>query len=198
MAYPPRVTAPGSLYHVTARGNNRQAVFRTPDDYDAFLRIVLYAKRQQPFHLFGYCLMTNHIHLCLRPAQTSTLSKILHLVLRTYAAHYNQRHQRRDHLWRTRFWSRVIHDERYAFCVLAYIDANPVRAGICQQAQQYPWSSARAHLLGARDPCLDAHPQLLQDQERRLYGAFVEATASDDTYPQEVVDTSCGKGGGDG
>ena len=164
-----RAEHPEAIYHAMARGNNRQAVFHRADDYDQFLRVLLSVKAKQPFKLYGYCLMTNHIHLLLQPETGSSLSAIMQRLLGIYATHHNQRYDCEGHVWKSRFYSRIITDDIYALRVLAYVDLNPVRARLCVAAHDYVWSSARAHLLKHRDPCLDPYPLLGQAERQQAY-----------------------------
>ena len=170
-----RILLPAAIYHVTARGNNHQVVFRAPEDYDQFLRVLLYVKERQPFRLYGYCLMTNHIHLLVQPGEHSLLSAMMQETLSMYARRYNERYGYEGHLWKNRFGSRIITDELYALRVVAYIDLNPVRAQMCAEAQQYAWSSARAHVLGQPDPCLDAYPPLAMALMHQTYRDLLAA-----------------------
>ena len=71
MPRPLRPIDDGLIYHVINRGNNRQDVFRKPDDYAAFLRALAELKERWPFDLYGYCLMTNHFYLLIRPIATA-------------------------------------------------------------------------------------------------------------------------------
>jgi len=169
-----RIGYVGAIYHAVARGNNRQAVFREPQDYDHFLRLLLSLKATIPFRLYGYCLMTNHVHLLLQPDEEASLSALLQRLLGTYARHHNQRYGCEGHLWKNRFRSRVVTNDAYALRVLAYIDLNPVRAHLCQAAHEYVWSSARAHLLGSADPCLDLYLPLVVAKKHQTYRELLE------------------------
>ena len=62
MARKPRVEIEGGLYHVVTRGNNRQVIFNSKDDYLKMLALLEHRKRKPPFRLYAYCLMPNHIH----------------------------------------------------------------------------------------------------------------------------------------
>ena len=66
-----RVEVEGGLYHLIARGNDRQDIFHSHEDRQRFLALLLKEKVRSPFFLYAYCLMTNHIHLLLeRQAET--------------------------------------------------------------------------------------------------------------------------------
>jgi REP element-mobilizing transposase RayT len=62
MARRPRLFAPGLLYHVIARGNQRQPIFLTPADYETYLARLATYRERYAIQCFAYCLMRNHLH----------------------------------------------------------------------------------------------------------------------------------------
>ena len=154
MPRPLRPIADGLVYHVINRGNNRQTVFESEGDFHAFLKAIADLKERKPFRLYGYCLMSNHIHLLLRPAEGS-ISRIVQSLLVSHTQRYHRFHRSAGHVWQGRFKSPVIQDDEHLLTVLRYIEANPLRAGIVEHAGEYPWSSFAFHGLGRRDPLLD-------------------------------------------
>jgi putative transposase len=154
MPRPLRPIADGLVYHLVNRGNNRQAVFRKPADYAAFLAALAELKERKPFKLYGYCLMSNHFHLLLRPTGDS-VSRIVQSLLISHTQRYHKHHRSGGHVWQGRFKSPVIQNDEHLLTVLRYIEANPLRAGIVEDAGDYRWSSYHAHGLGAADPLVD-------------------------------------------
>ena len=147
MSRPLRPVADGSIYHVINRGNNRQTVFRKAGDYQAFLEALSNLKERQPFELYGYCLLSNHFHLLIRPLET-TISRIVQSLLVSHTQRYHKHYQSGGHVWQGRFKSPVIQDDEHLLTVLRYIEANPLRARIVKDAGKYPWSSYCVHGLG--------------------------------------------------
>jgi len=94
--------------------------------------------------------MTNHVHLIAVPRRQDSLAILLRRVHGRYAQYYNTRTGRTGHLWQNRFFACVL-DHSHLWSALAYVDRNPVRAGITRQASDYPWSSAAAH-VSRQDP----------------------------------------------
>ena len=127
MPRPLRPIAEGLVYHVINRGNNRQKVFRKESDYAAFLQALADLKERKPFALYGYCLMSNHFHLLLRPLG-DTVSRIVQSLLVSHTQRYHKHHQSGGHVWQGRFKSPVIQDDAHVLTVLRYIEANPLRA----------------------------------------------------------------------
>jgi len=162
MPRPLRPIAEGLVYHVINRGNNRQPVFASDGDFHAFLKAIADLKQRKAFDLYGYCLMTNHIHLLLRPQKVS-VSRIVQSLLVSHTQRYHLFHRSSGHVWQGRFKSPVIEDDDHLLAVLRYIEANPVRANMVEYAGDYPWSSFACHGMGRPDPLLspvDVYEQL--------------------------------------
>ena len=155
----PRPTADGFIYHAINRGNNRESVFHDDDDYQAFLDSLARAHERYPFKLYGYCLMSNHFHLLLKPNPGQSISRILQSLTVAHTARYHKLHGSSGHVWQGRFKSPVIQNDDHLLVVLRYIEANPLRAGITTDLATYPWSSYPAHGLGQPNPLLAPLPE---------------------------------------
>ncbi len=154
MPRPLRPIDDGLIYHVINRGNNRQDVFHKQADFEAFLKALGELKQRKPFELYGYCLLNNHFHLLVRPLGAS-ISRIMQSLLVSHTQRYHKHYRTGGHVWQGRFKSPVIQSDEHLLTVLRYIEANPLRAGIVQRAEEYRWSSYRAHGLGEADELLD-------------------------------------------
>lgn len=140
------------IYHVLTRGVNQQRIFEDDEDFSSYLEILARVKREAPFTLFAYCLMSNHVHLLLREEDVP-LSRVIQRIGVSYAYRFNQRHDRSGHLFQDRFKSQPVEDDGYFATVLRYIHCNPVKAGICQSAREYRWGSC--HVLGRTNSLVD-------------------------------------------
>ena len=157
MARLPRLTLPGYPHHVIQRGNNRQAIFATVADYQVLLALLLENAKKFQVAVHAYVLMGNHFHLLATPLTVDGLPKLMQAVGRSYVRYFNGTQKRTGTLWEGRYRSTLIQSDRYLLACMAYIDLNPVRAGLVLQAQDYPWSS-HAHYLGVRtDPLVTPH-----------------------------------------
>lgn len=157
MARLPRLTLPGYPHHVIQRGNNRQAIFVDRADFEAMLALLHEHSRKFEVAVHAYVLMDNHFHLLATPSTADGLPQMMQSIGRSYVRYFNGRHGRTGTLWEGRYRSTVIEAERYLLACMAYIDLNPVRAGIAARAVDYPWSS-HAHWLGLRsDRLLTTH-----------------------------------------
>lgn len=149
MARLARVVVPGYPHHVTQRGNRRQQTFFCETDFSAYKVFLAEWCRRCGVEIWAYCLMSNHVHLIATPQTESGLRAAIGEAHRRYTRQINFGHDWRGHLWQGRFAS-VVLDGPHLMAAVRYVERNPVRAGICAQAWEYPWSSADAH-LNARD-----------------------------------------------
>jgi putative transposase len=158
MARLPRLTLPGHPHHIIQRGNNRQAIFATAADRQMMLDLLDENARKFGVAIHAYVLMDNHFHLLATPQTLDGLPQMMQAVGRRYVRYFNDSQQRSGTLWEGRYKSTLIQTERYLLACMAYIDLNPVRAGLVAQARDYPWSS-HAHYIGLRiDKLLTPHP----------------------------------------
>lgn len=134
-----RSSLPDGTFHVTSHGIDDCAVFRSDLDRLDFLYLLGIVATEHEWELRGYCLMTTHYHVVVE-ATTAQLSSGMHRLNGRYAQLYNQRHRRRGHVFEARFSSWVVRDERHFAATLEYVLQNPVRAGMCETADAWPWS----------------------------------------------------------
>ena len=154
MPRPARLVLPGLPHHVTQRGNGRDRTFFGTDDYRLYLGLLRGACRKTRTAVWAWCLMPNHVHLILAPAGEDGLRSTLAPLHTRYAQEINRREGRCGHLWQGRFASFPMDDAHLHAC-LRYVELNPVRARLAERPEDWPWSSARAHLGLAGDGLTD-------------------------------------------
>ena len=154
-----RVVAPGLPHHVTQRGNRRMQTFFGEEDYRYYRTLMAEWCGRCDVDVWAYCLMPNHVHMVLAPQSAKGLHHAVSEAHRRYTRYINSREGWRGHLWEGRFGSFVM-DEPHLLVAMRYIELNPVRAGLVLRAEEYPWSSARAHLLGQDDGWVHVEPML--------------------------------------
>lgn len=148
-----RAVSPGAPHHLILRGNNRRRLFSYPREYRLFLALLERAARQTGCKVHVLCLMSNHVHLLVTPPDRDLLSAFVKRVAQRYAQVRNGSRDASGKLFEERFKSEPVLSDRQLAIETAYIELNPVRAGIVRNAVDYPWSSARLHAL--RDsPCV--------------------------------------------
>ena len=149
MARLPRLTLPGYPHHVIQRGNNRQPIFATSADRQVLLDLLFDNAKKFEVAIHAYVLMGNHFHLLATPQTLDGLPLMMQAVGRRYVRYFNDTQQRSGTLWEGRYKSTLIQAERYLLACMAYIDLNPVRAGLVAYPRDYPWSSF-GHYTGQR------------------------------------------------
>ena len=147
MARLPRLTLPDYPHHVIQRGNNRQATFVRVADYQRLLDLLDENARLFEVAIHAYVLMSNHFHLLATPKTAEGLPLMMQALGRRYVRYFNDAQGRTGTLWEGRYKSTLIQTDRYLLACMAYIDLNPVRAGMVSQAADYPWSS-HGHYIG--------------------------------------------------
>src|SRR5208282_2865913 len=165
MARIARYVAPGLPHHVTQRGNRRERVFFADDDYRLYRDLLREACDKADVSVWAYCLMPDHVHLILTPMTTDGLARALGKAHRRYSVFVNARLRVTGHLFQSRFGS-VVMDEDHLMAAPRYVALNPVRARLVERAQDWPWSSVRAHLEGRDDPLVEAAPLLSRSAGR--------------------------------
>ncbi|MFH1220994.1 MAG: transposase [Candidatus Eisenbacteria bacterium] len=167
-----RLVAPGFPHHVVHRGNNREPVFLSDQDVDRYIRLLTRYSRKWRCPVLAYCLMSNHVHLLLRPQEGQSLAKMMQGISMCYAQHMNRLCSRTGRLWESRYYSCIVEDETHLWTVARYIEQNPVRAGVVETEEEFPYSSARAHILGVKDHILG--DVLLDQTQQEDYVSFVK------------------------
>jgi putative transposase len=139
-----RAVALDTPHHVTQRGNGRQNVFFTDRDREVYLNAFFdYASRYR-VAVWGYCPMTNHVHFIVVPEREAGLARLFGRTHADYARYANLLYRSRGHFWQARFYSCAL-EGTHAWKALAYVERNPVRAGMVETAERYQWSSAAPH-----------------------------------------------------
>jgi REP element-mobilizing transposase RayT len=143
MARPLRIEFPGAVYHVTSRGNARQAIVADDRDRAAFLSVLAQVVDRYGWLCHAYCLMDNHYHLLVETPQPN-LSLGMRQLNGRYTQTYNHRHERVGHLFQGRFTAILIEKEAHLLELCRYVVLNPVRAKAVSHPRQWAWSSYRA------------------------------------------------------
>jgi putative transposase len=154
-----RVCAAGYPHHITQRGNNKERAFFDDEDRRFYLDLLERYKEKYEMEILAYCLMGNHVHVLVVPEKETSLARGIGGTNLLYTQYINRKYKRSGRLWQNRFFSTIVEEEPYLWAVMRYIEKNPVRAKVVKRAEDYEWSSARAHILGMKD-------ELLSDESR--------------------------------
>jgi putative transposase len=155
MPHRKRIVVPGIPVHITQRGVRRSNIFRDNEDRCVYLRLFAKASRTFDLLIYAYCLMTNHTHFVAIPKRPDSIWRTFHRVHSIYGSIFNAKYGLFGRLWEERPRSTPT-DEGHFLTAVRYVEMNPVRAGMIQRAEEYPWSSARFHCgLVATDVLVD-------------------------------------------
>ena len=137
-----RIETNDGLFHVINRGNYRSEIFETAGAKQSFEKCLFEACERFGWDLLGYCLLSNHFHLCIATPR-GNLSEGMRWLQSTYAARFNRFRKEGGHLFQGRFKSLIVEPGEHLCGLLAYIHLNPVRAGIVEASAiaKFRWSS---------------------------------------------------------
>jgi len=144
-----------AICHVTTRCNNKENLFNNYHTFKQYVNILKKNKEKYGFLLYNYVIMNNHTHLLIKLAATENISIIMHSINRWYARWYNEHYERKGHFWEDRFYGELVKDDTQLLAVMRYIDLNPVRASLCENATDWFYSGARVYLRGTDDDLIN-------------------------------------------
>lgn len=173
MPRPPRIHAPGAMYHVTLRGNHRQDIFFTRGDRQLLTTLISQVVEACGAQVHAYCYMPNHIHLLIRVDQTP-LSKIMLLIASPYARRVQARMETTGHFFERRYHAVLVDTNAYLVTLLRYIHHNPVRAKLAATPDDYQWSSHHAYVGTRAEPWVTTAfaLRMLDSQSERAIAAY--------------------------
>ncbi|MBA3940098.1 MAG: transposase [Sphingopyxis sp.] len=177
MARLPRLVIPGVPYHVTQRGNRRAPTFFEDEDYALYRDLLAQAAEKAGAEVWCYCLMPNHVHIIIVPADEDGLRRTFADTHRRYTGFVDARHRWTGHLWQGRFGAVAMGEEHLAHA-MRYVSLNPVRARLVKRAQDWRWSSVAAHLAGEDDGLVRVAPAL---DRYGSFAAFLDEERDDGT-----------------
>lgn len=154
MARLARIVVPDVAHHVTQRGNRRQEVFFSDQDYAAYRELIAKAFALHSVRCLAWCLMPNHVHLILVPTGPDALRAALADAHRRYSRRVNFAKGWTGYLWQGRFASYPM-DDAHLMTAIRYVELNPVKAKLVRRAEDWRWSSAKAHVLNKADGLTD-------------------------------------------
>jgi len=180
------------------RGHNRQVVFAAEADFRYYLDTLKTWKLEYGVKVYGYCLMTNHVHLILEPPdETAALGRLMKRLAGRQTRYVNRLEGRRGTLWESRYKSSPIQTDAYLLACCRYVDLNPVRARMVASPQDYRWSSYRIKAGLDRSRWIDNDPCYLSlgrtpQQRHERYGVFVKRAIPDGEW--ELIRESVQRG----
>ena len=178
-----RVHLAGAFYHVTLRGNHQQVIFASEGDRRLLDVIVVRALEKFDTRLHAYCWMTNHLHFLLQ-AGPSPLGNPMRNIASEFARAMQAKMATTGHLFERRYHASLVSADSYLLELIRYIHLNPVRAGICKDPSEFPWSSHHRYLGTREEPWVETRFVLrllgsTQAKARVAYREFLSCGNSD-------------------
>jgi len=137
----PRSYLKTSFFHIIIQGINKNFIFEYPEDIKYYISIMYKIKEEHGIKLIAYCIMNNHAHILIETENLKELSKYMQRLNTKYGMYYNKKYNRVGYVFRDRYKSEGIYDEKHLYSCIKYIYNNPVKAGICARAEEYPYSN---------------------------------------------------------
>lgn len=190
-----RAVAAGFPHHIIQRGNNKEKVFFEEEDRQKYLELLKKYSDKWECPILAYCLMNNHVHLLARPKREESLYKMMQGITLCYTQHINRKYERTGRLWESRYHSCIVDREHYLWAAARYIEQNPKRAKMVKKEEEYPYSSAKAHIEGKWDDILGE--ELFNDKQRKDYIAFIRESITEDEMQRLKSATRTGRPFGD-
>jgi REP element-mobilizing transposase RayT len=148
MARPLRIKFPDAWYHIMNRGRRGEHIFLKYADYLRFIELLQDSSEMWKLRIAAYCLMPNHYHLLVQTPDAN-ISRCMRHIDGVYAQHFNRRYDCDGQLFRGRFKSILIEVDEYLLHLVRYIHRNPLKAGLVDRIDEYPWSSHKGYLSRA-------------------------------------------------
>lgn len=178
-----RIYQKGLCYHLMNRGINSSNVFSDNVDFNYFFNVVQEYKEECNAQIYHWCWMDTHYHMIVEVA-FENLRAFAGGVQQVYAQYHHKRHKTSGVFWQSRYKSKPVEIGDYLVKCGRYIERNPVRAMLVDQAWKYQWSSAQYYVKGANDRLTDRNKYLygtdLSANERKYYGDVLSATEVDE------------------
>lgn len=192
MARPLRIEYEGAFYHLTARGNEKKAIFRDDNDRKVFFEYLKEQVLRYDIKVYCYCLMGNHYHLLIETPY-GNLAKVMQILQTSYTVYFNRRHNRVGHLFQGRYNARLVQADAYLHRLSRYIHLNPVRAGIVNNPAAYSWSSYK-YFISETESLNWLNPLYILEmfdekigRSKKMYKEFVEQGINDDNDLREKM-----------
>ncbi|MBM3284213.1 transposase [Candidatus Gottesmanbacteria bacterium] len=159
MARYARLIAPNLLYHIMNRGIEKKKIFKEDLDYLKFLQYITGTVRNYDWIIYCYCLLPNHFHLLVK-MKTSPLGKIMKSLQTAYGVYFNKKYKRVGPVFAGRYKSIICQKDDYLLQVSKYIHLNPVKANLCSDPLDYPYSSYQEYCYG-ENKCLKDNKNII-------------------------------------
>ncbi len=143
----PRKNENSNYSHVIVQGIEKKYIFNKLEYKNKYYELMLKQSEKYEIKLLAYCIMDNHAHFLIYADKIERLSSCMQSVNVSFARIYNRKENRVGYVFRDRFVSEPILNERQLYMCMAYIHFNPVKAGIVKEINQYFYSSYNDYIF---------------------------------------------------
>lgn len=168
-----------AVYHLLSHGNNGQLLFHADGDFARYLELAAAVFLRHGIHVYHFALLPDHVHLLVRLGAAWRLSRAMLSLNLAYALYYRHRHGYRGHVWQGRFKSQAVAEES-VMEFGRFLELHPLRDGLADHPDRYPWTSYHAHAGAQTLPLIPvAYPAyaslaVTPHERHQKYRAFVE------------------------
>jgi len=185
------------LYHIYSRSCNREVIFRESEDFEHFKQLLHAYRERFEAAIYHWVIMSNHYHLVIELKNPEVISKLMAGLHRAYSYYHHATYATIGFLWQGRFKMQPIQRELYLIACGRYVERNPVRAGMVNEAYEYEHSSAKYYCLGAFDNITNTDPYYIDlskdaNERQQKYRQFLQNFDSEEERYFTQVDSPCG------
>ena len=145
-----RKNSNSNFYHIIVQGINKKYIFNKTELINKYIQIIIDKKEKSNVTILAYCIMNNHAHFLIFSEKVEYLSKFMQRVNTSYSQYYNKIHKRVGYVFRDRYYSQDILNEKHLYSCIKYIHNNPVKANLCMLMKEYKYSSYNEYLKDKR------------------------------------------------
>lgn len=141
MPRPRRSCAAGEVYHLINRGNKKARIFIEAADYQGFVTAMADASERTGVRHMTFCIMPNHFHIVAQSSADNDVSAYMQRLMNAHIRTYQERHGTKGtgHIYQGRYRPIQVMTDYQFLNVCRYVDANPLRAGLVDRAEHWPW-----------------------------------------------------------
>ena len=139
----------GVCYFVQTHSFMGKEIFRTDADYGRIMRILKKYKARYGVCLYAYCLLPTGVYLVIHPNDAFQLPLFMQGVNQAYAMYFNRKYQTGGKVWRQRFKSVLIQNDKDLMSSIHLVESIPVQKKRSLSPAEYPWSSCTYRILGS-------------------------------------------------
>lgn len=173
-----------SFFHIMVQGINKERIFNTDKNKEEYLKLIY--KNNEGVDIIAYCMMNNHAHILVKIENIEKMQNWVKKSNTGYAIYYNKSNDRVGYVFRDRYKSQVIKNEKHLYTCVDYIHENPVKAGICDKKEDYVFSSYIEKYNGNQNEVKTQIAKIFNDIEENFKEERFEFIESEEENKEEI------------